>query len=880
MAFYLYYIDSVSPYLKEILQDLTHRYAQDQNKSFAILCPDMISSEDVSQELDILTASLKAGLKKSVTYPHKLLQEIFEEIPELFSLAEDAYCQKALFLALSQMSPEQEWDFRQCGDYLKSLRRWEKLRSLIKGTSFSHFKVKRLSELYQQILLERWNLIAPEYAHDYLTQQDSIHSKFSQVSTFKNLQEIIFLGFDYLSHDLFQWIDFFEKYFQICELKLYLPPPQTLMDPERNLEAAIKRLEKKADQVTYYQAIDSRTSEFKRFMALPQEWQEVKNYTQASRKADSNHAENIIVLSHFDKLYRKIQFWNAEKNDSDFQENFSAIPSVIPFLHLQKLLKKNDAKKKVTYQDFYQGLFPEFNQSLEEISQASSGMLTQYLSACIEKLQAWQKLESHSPLLQSYEQWAKMMAEEFKTLAQAPTESNGSSWVRHYRASGIKHFKQMYFPDFCESQFSQKNLKLPFIGEIIDPLQSHEMALCLKKLNFQTDHLIISFSDYHLSGRYQSISNYYRLLTDQEIETIRPSVTKKSETSLFYDAFYQENITYSQEKSSLGISAKDFEEVPGLLQNLHQRLERKPLSASYIDQYLKCPWKFFARWQVKVDAAEEEKLEISPKDKGLWMHRVFESLLKEFHSTHFSQQKWPSLSQLKSALDTQITQLRKELLKKNIEENFPAPIIEKELSLIQSKILALLQTEIETWENSPQSLFPHFFEWRFGEKSQNRLEWKLKNNHSAQLSGAIDRIDYNPQTKEFLVIDYKSSNTALLASAMRQGLSLQLFIYIRAVERHLLQEAKALGGVYWDAKSFKKDQGILNKDAFKNYYKKVPATQSFLKEEQFDLSIAEMEARLVTSLNKIYQGDYPLEPQECGAKQCPYHQACHYVKLA
>ncbi len=869
MALYLYYIDSVSPYLKDILQDVSERHiGESTQKSFCVLTPDLVSAEDVRYAFLSFTPEKNQTFESSVLHSAQLRQKIFEACPELPQLAEEFSCRKALFLALSQLDPQQEWKIAQCQDFLRSLRRWQNLKQLIQTQFLGNFKLQRLFQIYQETLLKGWNALAPENALPYLLHQSDENKKIPQLTFLKNLKEVIFLGFDYLSADLLNWIAFFEKYFPDCKLKLYLAPPQTLIDADRQLEATLKKIVNKSEQVTHYQALKPAQSQWRRFQAPPQEWQNLEKFI------DLAFPDRGVILNQWNKLSRQIPFWQTQKNQKPFSYHLSSIPSTLPFVHLENLLSEVDEQKKVSFEMFYMQLLQPLTQSYEAALDAKQSGVSQYLEACLQKLLQWQQTESQAPIFQSYPQWVQIIGEEFKSLVQRENEL--TSYVRHYRAIGLKPFKELYFPDFCEDAFTLQSLNLPFIGEVPDPLQWHEMQVCLKKINYSCKKLHISFSEYNLAGRSQNISPYLDILTkEKETQTQnKPNLLLKSKS---IHPFYEKNIQQLK-KSQQGLQEKDFKQVPGLFKKLQHKLARKPLSASYIDQYLHCPWKFFARWQLKLDTKDKEKLEISPKDKGLWMHHIFEALLKQFHSSHFSQNKWPSLSKLCSALEKEITDFKVKILQSMKQENLPPVLIDQELQRIKNKVYHLLKSESEKWEKPTDFLFPYFFEWRFGEKPEDRLQFKLDDQQMAHLSGAIDRIDYNPQHQEFVVIDYKSSNSQLLASAMRQGLSLQLFIYLSAVKKLLLPQAEALGGLYWDAKSFKKDQGIVHKNLYQKYCEKVPSTQSFAKTEKFELTLAEMEARLIKTLKQIYQGEYPLLPLECGAKQCPYHQACHYAE--
>ncbi|HCU24288.1 MAG TPA: hypothetical protein DF383_04645, partial [Deltaproteobacteria bacterium] len=215
-----------------------------------------------------------------------------------------------------------------------------------------------------------------------------------------------------------------------------------------------------------------------------------------------------------------------------------------------------------------------------------------------------------------------------------------------------------------------------------------------------------------------------------------------------------------------------------------------------------------------------------------------------------------------------------------IAQKLPVPeiLLRRQSRRLRAQVSEWLEAEQEVWKKAERKLFPRHLEWRFGNSPDSLLRYPLEPNLSIPFSGAVDRIDVSENGENYLLIDYKSSGSALLAKGIREGRRLQLWIYRQAVEQLLYPQKEALGGLYWDFKEMKRDQGMVRRQAYQAFVpKKIhAAAKSFLQDEEYEELETQLQNALQSILSKIVAGDYSLKPRECLGDSCSFSEICRY----
>ena len=236
------------------------------------------------------------------------------------------------------------------------------------------------------------------------------------------------------------------------------------------------------------------------------------------------------------------------------------------------------------------------------------------------------------------------------------------------------------------------------------------------------------------------------------------------------------------------------QELQGLIEVSREGLPL--LSASQIETYLECPYKWFTQRRIKISQVDTD---FAPMQMGTFIHRVLElthaTLLAEALGCDVAEvdsavepmllQDIPgsritsdNLDHAKQVLDTCFAQVWDEqfnnINRASSNELIPHSIQErKQVENIRENLKNLLEFEASHFIGYQ----PRFFELRFG-REENVVEYA-----GAQFTGSIDRVDVNAHGQA-LIIDYKHKATKDL-KAYSAKLSLDSELSKEILPRHV-----------------------------------------------------------------------------------------------
>ena len=236
------------------------------------------------------------------------------------------------------------------------------------------------------------------------------------------------------------------------------------------------------------------------------------------------------------------------------------------------------------------------------------------------------------------------------------------------------------------------------------------------------------------------------------------------------------------------------QELQGLIEVSREGLPL--LSASQIETYLECPYKWFTQRRIKISQVDTE---FAPMQMGTFIHRVLElthaTLLAEALGCDVSEVDIAvepvllqdiagsritsdTLDHAKQVLDTCFAQVWDEqfnnINRASSNELIPHSIQErKQVENIREDLKDLLEFEASHFVGYQ----PRFFELRFG-REENVVEYA-----GAQFTGSIDRVDVNAHGQA-LIIDYKHKATKDL-KAYSAKLSLDSELSKEILPRHV-----------------------------------------------------------------------------------------------
>ena len=236
------------------------------------------------------------------------------------------------------------------------------------------------------------------------------------------------------------------------------------------------------------------------------------------------------------------------------------------------------------------------------------------------------------------------------------------------------------------------------------------------------------------------------------------------------------------------------QELQGLIEVSREGLPL--LSASQIETYLECPYKWFTQRRIKISQVDTE---FAPMQMGTFIHRVLElthaTLLAEALGCDVSEVDSAvepvllqdiagsritsdTLDHAKQVLDSCFAQVWDEqfnnINRASSNELIPHSVQErKQVENIREDLKNLLEFEASHFIGYQ----PRFFELRFG-REENVVEYA-----GAQFTGSIDRVDINAHGQA-LIIDYKHKATKDL-KAYSAKLSLDSELSKEILPRHV-----------------------------------------------------------------------------------------------
>ncbi len=295
------------------------------------------------------------------------------------------------------------------------------------------------------------------------------------------------------------------------------------------------------------------------------------------------------------------------------------------------------------------------------------------------------------------------------------------------------------------------------------------------------------------------------------------------------------------------------------------QLKQMPkLSASQLQKFDECGFKFFVERILKLSPQETYDLEIDPMYNGQILHRVLEVLL----------QKYPSLNVDKNALDVIYETVMQEMAAKFPLQKFWLNEKSRQLAFIQN----FISLEMDYRKSHPQTqtagLEVPLSGYITSEAQQIMLTPEPLSEKSFLFSGKIDRVDRDTLGR-YAIIDYKTSKSAGLKafSSWLTNSQFQMTLYAQAVESGLAESippAPVKAAEYIFLKDKKRGSGYILETEENGFIgletkvKTVSAEKKLEHDEQFSALISQ-------HLAAIQKGVFRPQPKD--VKIC---ETCHW----
>ena len=220
------------------------------------------------------------------------------------------------------------------------------------------------------------------------------------------------------------------------------------------------------------------------------------------------------------------------------------------------------------------------------------------------------------------------------------------------------------------------------------------------------------------------------------------------------------------------------------------------MSASKIQAYNECPFKYFCRYGIKIEPLKEAQ--VDPLLSGSIIHEIFEIILRE-----------NTPAELAKMSDDEINSKISEIL-----QNF----LNEKMGGAQNKSKRFLQQYYAIEQQSRNILKRLIEEFGVSEFTPTDFELRIRNDSEIQpyilalsdggsirITGSVDRVDtMDRDGKKYLrVVDYKTGGKTFRLGDVLEGLSTQMLIYLFAIAkngREKYGEIVPCGVLYMSAK--------------------------------------------------------------------------------
>lgn len=289
-----------------------------------------------------------------------------------------------------------------------------------------------------------------------------------------------------------------------------------------------------------------------------------------------------------------------------------------------------------------------------------------------------------------------------------------------------------------------------------------------------------------------------------------------------------------------------------MLEKVRANTYAKTFSISTLNNYAKCPMKYFMVTELGLTDEKEAVDGISKPELGSIKHEVLARVLTDYKELDIN-----------NLVDTVADVLEKVCEEKGYKgDEYPHQWLwELEKVNIIESLSSLIEMELQRG-----TLKPCLFEWRFG--NDEKPFYLEVDDKKIPIRGIIDRIDKDEEG-HYAVYDYKD-RVSTARKDIEGGRELQLPIYIMAVEQLL---GEVVGTSYLDIREGKAKQPFYKKD-FKEKLGFDNVRSGEFEPDQWESWLNDVKAQAVNYVKDIANGYFPTIPHSC--LYCHLEDICLY----
>jgi ATP-dependent helicase/nuclease subunit B len=326
-----------------------------------------------------------------------------------------------------------------------------------------------------------------------------------------------------------------------------------------------------------------------------------------------------------------------------------------------------------------------------------------------------------------------------------------------------------------------------------------------------------------------------------------------------------------------------------LLPHEQQRLLERVgtlFSASELELYQQCPYRYFAANILRLRPLEPPTLELSPLERGILLHRIayrFFRTLQAEEAPVLVQPRRPGSPalqpvQLRAERMAYYRELLHRIAREELEHvRFEHPWfeLEREELLGTPERSGILEAWLE-WEleRAARGFLPVAFELGFGLRPTAVPPVELR--PDVLLQGRIDRLELLWGEPPLLgIADYKSGRMANLPGAkqLRRGEHLQLPLYLWAAQQLLQRdyalESEPARAAFYALRPHRGSKGRLE-----------ASERALITSETASEAIERAIATALQVVESIRHGRFPVQPSSCTVcRSCPYKALCRIAEV-
>ncbi|QPC81769.1 exodeoxyribonuclease V subunit gamma [Phototrophicus methaneseepsis] len=299
---------------------------------------------------------------------------------------------------------------------------------------------------------------------------------------------------------------------------------------------------------------------------------------------------------------------------------------------------------------------------------------------------------------------------------------------------------------------------------------------------------------------------------------------------------------------------------PALVAQVQDELGlQRQWSASQLNEYGTCAFRFFASRFLKLEALEEPEEGMDALQLGSLNHAILEQTYRQLGRDGIAIS--PDSVACAEALDIleEVAQIC--FVKAPREYGFrPTARWQQEQQVILRRLQLMIQLDFS--ESAPlpgADRLPYDMELRFGFANSPQVAIPINDEERIYVRGSIDRVDRIGDT--LYVIDYKSGSTQIPLREMETGRNFQMMVYLLALEDILRQRGETNlrvgGGFFWHIRN-QKDSGKVDMDV---HFESIEAARK----------------HLTRHLHHARQGDFRVQPGKVDNARCTSY--CDFYQL-